>query len=247
MRVIEPVSWSTPVRRWHPEDKLKYSWFSPPGLRWDANYSISQDSFHFRIPSILFRVRPVSVLSSLIFVELNRPRSFFWPGAPLTLSAPSETCLCNNNNLFNMYIKPAVLLSFLGAVQALVAPRILQFDDVIVPNDDGSYSVMKDFEYGIQKSKREMLNKRAIHSPPTAPSVAALDKRCDESTEVQVLTDTNFNNWDVAMSPVIANTGSNTATVAVTKGYSISNSLAVSIPYSCITTQSRTPPTNNLP
>ncbi|KAL1868891.1 hypothetical protein Daus18300_005727 [Diaporthe australafricana] len=126
-----------------------------------------------------------------------------------------------------MFIKPVALLSLLGAAQALVAPRILTFDDVIVPNDDGSYSVMKDFEYGIQKSKREMLNRRAKHSPPTIRSAEALDKRCDESTEVQVLTDVNFNNWDVAMSPVIANTGSSMATVAVTKGYSVSNSLSI--------------------
>ncbi|KAI3397661.1 hypothetical protein diail_10532 [Diaporthe ilicicola] len=126
-----------------------------------------------------------------------------------------------------MFIKPLALLSLVGAAQALVAPRILQFDDVIVPNADGSYSVMKDFEYGIQKSKREMRNKRAIRSPPTIPSVSDLDKRCDESTEVQVLTDTNFYNWDIAMSPVISNAGSNAATVGVTKGYSVSNSLSV--------------------
>ncbi|KAI7780212.1 hypothetical protein LA080_016297 [Diaporthe eres] len=127
-----------------------------------------------------------------------------------------------------MYIKPIALLSLLGAAQALAPPKILSPDDVIVPNDDGSYSIMKDYEYGIQKSKREMLNKRSKHSPPTAPSdVGALERRCDDTTEVQVLTDTNFVNWDVAMSPVISNTGSSIATIAVTKGYSISNSITV--------------------
>lgn len=130
-----------------------------------------------------------------------------------------------------MYIKPIALLSLLGAAQALAPPKILSPDDVIVPNDDGSYSIMKDYEYGIQKSKREMLNKRSKHSPPTTPSdVGALERRCDETTEVQVLTDTNFNNWDVAMSPVISNTGSSMATIAVTKGYSISNSVSVRSP-----------------
>lgn len=127
-----------------------------------------------------------------------------------------------------MYIKPFALLSLLGAAQALAPPKILSPDDVIVPNDDGSYSVMKDYEYGIQKSKREMLNKRSKHSPPAPPTdVVALERRCDDTAEVQVLTDTNFNNWDVAMSPVISNTGSSMATIAVTKGYSISNSVSV--------------------
>lgn len=127
-----------------------------------------------------------------------------------------------------MYIKAFALLSLLGGAQALAPPKILSPDDVIVPNDDGSYSVMKDYEYGIQKSRREMLNKRSKHSPPAPPAdVAALERRCDDTTEVQVLTDTNFNNWDVAMSPVISNTGSSIATIAVTKGYSISNSISV--------------------
>lgn len=127
-----------------------------------------------------------------------------------------------------MYIKPFALLSLLGAAQALAPPKILSPDDVIVPNDDGSYSVMKDYEYGIEKSKREMLNKRAKHSPPTSRAdVGALERRCDDTTEVQVLTDTNFNNWDVAMSPVISNTGSANAIIAVTKGYSISNGITV--------------------
>lgn len=131
-----------------------------------------------------------------------------------------------------MYIKPIALLSLLGAAHALAPPKILAPDDVIVPNDDGSYSIMKDFEYGIQKSKREMLNKRAKHSPPTSRAVVGdLERRCDETTEVQVLTDTNFNNWDVAMSPVISNTGSSMATIAVTKGYSIANSLTVRSPH----------------
>lgn len=130
-----------------------------------------------------------------------------------------------------MYIKPIALLSLLGAAHALAPPKILAPDDVIVPNDDGSYSVMKDFEYGIQQSKREMLDKRAKHSPPTSRAdVGALERRCDDTTEVQVLTDTKFTNWDVAMSPVISNTGSSIATIAVSKGYSIANSLSVGPP-----------------
>ncbi|KKY35306.1 hypothetical protein UCDDA912_g04726 [Diaporthe ampelina] len=126
-----------------------------------------------------------------------------------------------------MYIKPVALLSLLGAAQALATPRMLSFDDVIVPNDDGTISIMKDYEYGIQKAKREILHKRAKRSPPPIPSAAALGKRCDETTEVQVLTDTKFTNWDVAMSPVISNTGSSMATVAVTKGYDVSNSISI--------------------
>ncbi|POS72739.1 hypothetical protein DHEL01_v208861 [Diaporthe helianthi] len=127
-----------------------------------------------------------------------------------------------------MYLTPVAILSLLGVAQALAPPRILAFDDVIVPSEDGSsYSVMKDYEYGIQKSKREMLDKRSNHGPPSIPSVGALDKRCVENTEVQVLTDANFNNWDVAMSPVVSNTGSFMATVSVSKGYEVGNSISV--------------------
>lgn len=164
------------------------------------------------------------------FVEPNCSRSFLPAGSPLTLYAPNALAVPRNIKQlpFNMYITPVALLSLLGAAQALAPPKILSFDDVIVPNEDGSsYSVMKDYEYGIQKSKREMLNKRAKHSPPSVPSAAAVEKRCDESTEVQVTSDTNFNNWDVAMSPVISNTGSSMATVAVSKGYEVGNSLSV--------------------
>lgn len=42
--------------------------------------------------------------------------------------------------------------------------------------------------------------------------------------------DTNFNDWDVPMSPVIGNIGSTGASVAVTKGYSVANSAYVSDP-----------------
>lgn len=39
--------------------------------------------------------------------------------------------------------------------------------------------------------------------------------------------DTNFNDWDVAMSPVVGNIGSTGASVAVSKGYSVANSAYV--------------------
>lgn len=66
-------------------DKLKYSLFSPPGLRSDGNCSILHDSFYFRITFILFRARPVCAPSSLIFTESNRTRSFFPAGSlPVT-------------------------------------------------------------------------------------------------------------------------------------------------------------------
>lgn len=44
--------------------------------------------------------------------------------------------------------------------------------------------------------------------------------------------DTNFNDWDVPMSPVVGNIGSTGASVAVTKGYSVANSAYVSDPQS---------------
>ncbi|CAN8101127.1 unnamed protein product [Discula destructiva] len=51
-------------------------------------------------------------------------------------------------------------------------------------------------------------------------------RRCEENTEAQVLSDTTFNNWDVAMSPVVGAQGGS-APVSVTEGYSLANRLVV--------------------
>lgn len=121
-------------------------------------------------------------------------------------------------------------------------PRELTYDDVILPRPDGSYEVMKKWEWSHleQRMEREarsraMENKRAALAGETVPAGVAgreaLARRaddCEKSEEIQMLTDEYFTNWDVAMSPVIGAQGGN-AMVAVSKGYTIANQVTVSV------------------
>lgn len=129
-----------------------------------------------------------------------------------------------------MLFSTFTILAILGASQAKPAPKVLEFDDVLLLREDGDHVVMKKWDYQIEEDKREVQRRReARANVGRAPAMSAkLDKKCEESTEVQVLTDENFNDWDVAMSPVIGNTGSSVATVAVAKGYSIADAVSVS-------------------
>lgn len=124
------------------------------------------------------------------------------------------------------FIKAAIIFALLGVSQANPAPVILQTDDVLVVRDDGSPAVMKYWEYDIQEAKAEVARRKTGIPRFRAPAGKKLTDRCEESTEVQVLSDTHFTNWDVTMSPVIENTGAG-ASVSVTQGYSIQNSITV--------------------
>lgn len=127
-----------------------------------------------------------------------------------------------------MLFSAFAVLALFGAAQAKPAPKVLEFDDVLVLREDGNHVVMKKWDYSLEEDKREVQRRKALvgRAPETSPA-AKIDARCEESTEVQVLVDEHFNNWDVSMSPVIGNTGSSTASVAVAKGYSIADSISV--------------------
>ncbi|GKT55919.1 hypothetical protein ColTof4_11668 [Colletotrichum tofieldiae] len=111
----------------------------------------------------------------------------------------------------------------IGAAAAAPAPApvALNFDDVIVVGEDGTHQVMKSAEY-------DALQARAALAPaPAIKSLESVSRRgCEESTEVQVITDDQFLNWDVAISPVLSSIGGS-ATVSVANGYSIANSVSV--------------------
>lgn len=140
--------------------------------------------------------------------------------------------------LFRNTIIALALGGLASATPAKQEPRILQYDDVILPRADGGYDIMKKWEWShierrMEKAAREqaMENKRAALAGDTIPPWANLDvgkRDCEESREVQILTDTNFTDTDIPMSPVIGGQGGQ-ATVAVTKGYSVANSLTVGI------------------
>lgn len=132
------------------------------------------------------------------------------------------------------------LLALAGLVSAVPAkqPRILQFDDVILPRADGGFDVMKDWEWEDVERRMArraeeaiaMEHKRRALAGETVPQGAVtsgLSRRgCEESEELQVISDTSFTDWDVAMSPVLGATGGS-ATVMVSKGYSVASSLAI--------------------
>lgn len=127
-----------------------------------------------------------------------------------------------------MFFKSFALLALLGVSQAKPTPITLEHDDVLAFGEDGSPRVMKEWEYRIEEDKREVQRRKSGNTLARVPAKAKRSKRaCEESTEVQVLEETDFTNWDVAMSPVIGNTGSSAAMVSVSQGYSVANSLSV--------------------
>lgn len=140
--------------------------------------------------------------------------------------------------LFKNTIVAFALSGLATATPPKQEPRILQYDDVILPRADGGYDIMKrwewsDIERRMEREARDraMEHKRAAVAGDTIPAWANLGlgrRDCEQSSEVQVLSDTNFTDWDVAMSPVIGAQGGQ-ATVAVTKGYSVANSVTVGV------------------
>ncbi|KAH7131292.1 hypothetical protein EDB81DRAFT_808298 [Dactylonectria macrodidyma] len=124
----------------------------------------------------------------------------------------------------------AAILCLISAATAAPAATpsstVLAADDVIVLNVDGTSQVMKATEF-------DRLETRALAAPVSInpANTAKLTRRgCEESTEVQITSDEEFLNWDVAISPVLSSSGG-TGTVAVTSGYSISNTVSVSASY----------------
>lgn len=143
---------------------------------------------------------------------------------------------------------PVVLLALASVASVASAapqkpqPRILQHDDVILPRADGGFDIMKDWEWSHVERRllrdarlRAEENKRAalageLAGPAGTRAGGGLAPRddCEQSSEVQVLTNETFTDWDVAMSPVIGATGGQ-ANIAVAKGYSVTNSITVGV------------------
>lgn len=120
----------------------------------------------------------------------------------------------------------AQLTVLMGVASAAPRPEDtpLSFDDIILFGESGETSVIKESQY-------QEIKARGLLQPASAPLAVKArtnnnNKRCDESEEVQVLTDESFLNWDVAMSPVVSSSGGG-VTVGVSSGYSIANSVQV--------------------
>ncbi|RYO76380.1 hypothetical protein DL766_008221 [Monosporascus sp. MC13-8B] len=115
----------------------------------------------------------------------------------------------------------------------LSAGTVLKPDDIIIVGADQSVHIMKDYEYDQLDSATKSATSHA--TMPESGVVAARDvlrqsrpRGCEESDEIQLLSDETFLNWDVAVSPVVSAAGGTTS-VSLTKGHSISNSLSVGV------------------
>ncbi|KAI1090062.1 hypothetical protein F5B19DRAFT_464913 [Rostrohypoxylon terebratum] len=123
------------------------------------------------------------------------------------------------------------LASFLAVVSAASAaprPQQLNFDDVVILAEDGSYSIVKEAEYANIMARNNLQPASAVDLATRSPTpLSKNQRRCGNSDEVQVTSDTKFLNWDVAMSPVVSAQGGG-ASVTLSSGYSLSNSVSVS-------------------
>ncbi|KAK2033205.1 hypothetical protein LX32DRAFT_514943, partial [Colletotrichum zoysiae] len=117
---------------------------------------------------------------------------------------------------------------------ASVHPRMLSADEVVVLSPDGNSRVMKAADY--DALERAAAIAPAPASAPFSPrgvatgSASRRTRRrhgCEQSNELQTLSDTTFVDWDVPMSPVVQAVGDMKAVVSVAPGYSISNSLKI--------------------
>ncbi|RYP68600.1 hypothetical protein DL771_006572 [Monosporascus sp. 5C6A] len=116
---------------------------------------------------------------------------------------------------------------------SLPAGTVLKPDDVVIVGADNSVRIMKDYEYDQLDSATKSAKSHA--TMPESDVVAARDvlrqsrpRGCQESDEIQVLSDETFLNWDTPVSPVVSAAGGK-STVSLTKGYSITNSLSVGV------------------
>jgi len=111
-------------------------------------------------------------------------------------------------------------------------PTVLNPDDIVVVGADNSVQIMKDYEYDqlVRRAESASIKARASAWDEVAVRDMLHENRprgCEESEEIQVLTDETFLNWDTAVSPVASAAGGD-ATVTITDGYSLANSVTVS-------------------
>ncbi|KAK1563965.1 uncharacterized protein LY79DRAFT_573875 [Colletotrichum navitas] len=133
---------------------------------------------------------------------------------------------------------PSSLVSLLSLALAASAgsghPHMLDADDVVVLGRDGSSGVMKASTYEALKHAGAIT---PGPSPAAAPAPSVLRgatstynkarRSCKQSSEVQILSNTSFIDWDVAISPVVSAVGSNNTQISIGDGYSISNQLKI--------------------
>lgn len=129
--------------------------------------------------------------------------------------------------LSNLALMSSVFCSALGAM----VPRMLGPNDLILWNNEGEMAVVNKDEYFANNTlEATQVSHSTLPAPAESPKneTAPNDrKRCEKNTIITMSPEQKFLNWDVAMSSVVK-AGTLTTLVAVTEGYSISDSLSVS-------------------
>lgn len=122
-----------------------------------------------------------------------------------------------------------LILGLVSVSNAAVIKRTLAADDVVVLGIDGTTRVLKDSEFAALEARATLPG--PLDSVNLTTTSNTIERRCHKTKEVQVLSDEEFLNWDVALSPVISSVGG-TGSVTVSSGSSISNSISVGSSFS---------------
>jgi len=131
---------------------------------------------------------------------------------------------------FTLLVLALVSTVFVSAAPPQINHRkTLESDDVVLLGANGTHTVMKNADYQAQLKASGM----QFYTVPKIPnrtysSVPNLRKRCSTETVFTMNDDQSFLGDDVVMSSVVK-ADTETALVSVTSGYSISNSLSVSV------------------
>lgn len=127
-----------------------------------------------------------------------------------------------------MLFSTFITFGLMAVSHAIPSNAILGFDDLLFIREDGNHQVMKKWEYKIQADKKEVQRRKTLSKTPRDPVPSpSIKRRCDESEEVQIISDSELQGDDVIMSPIVANTGSSMAIVAVAEGYSVANAIEI--------------------
>ncbi|KAL6411906.1 hypothetical protein AUP68_04285 [Ilyonectria robusta] len=104
-----------------------------------------------------------------------------------------------------LFATAIAVLGLVSSSTAAPAPTVLSADDIIVLKTDGSTEIMKAADFEALESKSSAPTSFGLRDATDAKLVR---RSCeDSSTEIQVLSDEEFLNWDVAISPVVSSVG----------------------------------------
>ncbi|OHE90581.1 hypothetical protein CORC01_14128 [Colletotrichum orchidophilum] len=124
---------------------------------------------------------------------------------------------------------PSTLFSVIGLATAVIAApphrRTLAADDVILLGHDGTSRIIKASAYDALETATPLPEQITSYNTTSTPGL--LRRGCEQSTEVQVTSDEQFLNWDVAISPVASSSAGSSAIISISDGVKIKNTLKI--------------------